>query len=478
MKWLYTPTGLSDLVVYFLRRIHKLLREGGFASIITTNSIIDGDVRKDGLHQVVSSGSQIIMAVRGVKWPGAANLVVSLLAIHRGKWTGQRMLDNRSVSQINSFFEEEVELREPNSLVENRHRVFQGSIFLGDGFLLTHEEAARLCGSDPRNTVVIMPIINGKEINNEPGQAPGRSIINFRNWSLKRAQSFEEPFEILEHLVRPERQKSNRPVRRERWWQHAERATGLYNAIRNLPRCFVAAATTKHLNFSAMPTDYVYSHALFVFTTDRWDLFAVVQSTLHEVWARKYSGSLKQDLRYSPSKCFDTFPFPAGLWQAASLRLTELGECYHTHRKELMQFLCLGLTKIYNLLHDRDLSIERVARVSKKDTRTAAKGVEALRELRLLQVKLDIAVRDAYGWQDLDLEHDFHEVETLPENDRLRFTISPAARREVLKRVLAENHTRAEAYSHNSNVSRVGLKRVAETRAGIWNTIQTNLEEK
>ena len=63
---------------------------------------------------------------------------------------------------------------------------------------------------------------------------------------------------------------------------------------------------------------------------------------------------------------------------------------------------------------------------------------------------LDLAVRDAYGWQDLDLEHDFHEVETLPENDRVRYTISPAARREVLKRLLAENHARAGADAKNS----------------------------
>ena len=32
MKWRYAPTGLSDLVVYFLRRIYGLLRDGGFTS--------------------------------------------------------------------------------------------------------------------------------------------------------------------------------------------------------------------------------------------------------------------------------------------------------------------------------------------------------------------------------------------------------------------------------------------------------------
>lgn len=186
-------------------------------------------------------------------------------------------------------------------------------------------------------------------------------------------------------------------------------------------------------------------------------------STLHEVWARKYSGSLKQDLRYSPSKCFDTFAFPVGLWQTADSGLAELGERYYAHRKALMQSLWLGLTKIYNLFHARDLSPEMVAQVSKKDADTAAAGFEALLELRRLHVALDLAVRDAYGWQDLDLEHDFHKVETLPENDRGRYTISPAARREVLKRLLAENHARAEAEAKNPapRPKRGGGKRMA-----------------
>ena len=445
MRWRYAPTGLSDLVVFFLRRIHELLRDGGFTAIITTNSIVDGDNRRDGLEQIIATGAQINMAMRGIKWPGTANLVVSLLALHKGEWNGPRMLDNQPVEMINTFFEEGESLGAPNSILENHDRVFQGSIFLGDGFLLSHEEANRLCASDARNAEVIMPVINGKELNNEPDQAPGRSIINFRDWSMERAQAFREPFSIVEGLVKPQRAKSKRKVRRERWWIHAERARGLYDGIQGLPRCFVTGRVTKHMNFSAMPTDIVFLNNCYVFATDRWDLFTVVQSTLHEAWARKYSMSLEQRLQYSPSDCFDTFTFPTGLWQIDDIALAELGERYHAHRKALMQLLWLGLTKIYNLFHARNLSPEMVAQVSKKDADTAAAGFEALLELRRLHVQLDLAVRDAYGWQDLDLEHDFHEVETLTENDRVRYTISPAARQEVLKRLLTENHARAEA---------------------------------
>ena len=73
----------------------------------------------------------------------------------------------------------------------------------------------------------------------------------------------------------------------------------------------------------------------------------------------------------------------------------------------------------------------------------AGAGYAGLIELRRLHVELDTAIRDAHGWHDLNLCHDFIEVETLPENDRVRYTLSPEARKEVLKHLLALNHQRA-----------------------------------
>ena len=72
-------------------------------------------------------------------------------------------------------------------------------------------------------------------------------------------------------------------------------------------------------------------------------------------------------------------------------------------------------------------------------------GFQGIIELRTLHTRLDNTVRDAYGWSDLDLAHGFCELEYLSENDRLRYTISPEARREVLKRLLSLNHQRAAA---------------------------------
>ena len=417
VRWQYAPTGLSELIVFFLRRIYSLLRPNGFTAFITTNSIKDGDVRKDGLEQVIAAGGTINMAVRGIKWPGVANLVVSLVSIQRGKWTSPCYLDGRQVHLISPFFEDEQDIGEPRSLPSNANSIYQGSVVLGDGFLLTEKEAAGMLEASPDNRMVINPIINGAELNGRADQKPDRWVINFFDWPKEKASFYREPFERVDAVVRGEREALEDNPRykgaKAKWWQFIWPRPELYAKIRQLDRCFVAAATTKYLNFSPSPVQRVFSHALFIFTTDRWDHYAVVQSTIHEVWARKYSGALETRLRYSPSDCFETFSFPAGLmanseWRTASgkdpdgssssghsllathhspgeaiseLRtangedandssssnhspfairhsplatrhsLASIGERYHEHRRDLMLRLWLGLTDIYNLFH-------------------------------------------------------------------------------------------------------------------------------
>lgn len=53
---------------------------------------------------------------------------------------------------------------------------------------------------------------------------------------------------------------------------------------------------------------------------------------------------------------------------------------------------------------------------------------------------MDETVLNAYGWEDIELSHDFYEVDYLSENDRVRYTISSDAGKEVLKRLLKLNH--------------------------------------
>lgn len=123
---------------------------------------------------------------------------------------------------------------------------------------------------------------------------------------------------------------------------------------------------------------------------------------------------MKADLNYAPSDCFETFPFPESLDG-----LEAIGEEYHEHRRRIMLERQEGLTKTYNRFHSPAEEAADIAR------------------LRELHVAMDLAVRDAYGWSDLDLEHGFHQTK-----QGLRYTIGEAARREVLDRLLLLNHRR------------------------------------
>ncbi|MDE0139257.1 MAG: hypothetical protein OXM57_03095 [bacterium] len=84
----------------------------------------------------------------------------------------------------------------------------------------------------------------------------------------------------------------------------------------------------------------------------------------------------------------------------------------------------LGLTDVYNLVHNR-----------------YGRSDAAIRQVRDLHVELDVAVRDAYGWSDLDLGHGFYQVRGQGD----RFTFSPEAGDEVLDRLLELNKVRYEA---------------------------------
>mgnify|MGYP000914549847 FL=1 len=310
VKWEFAPAGLSDLVAYFVRRIYTLLRPGGFTAFITTNSIKDGDIRKDGLEQVLAQGGTINMAVRGIKWPGRAKLVVALVALHRGEWRGKRVLDGKEVPVISAYFEDTEDVAAPKPLVENANLMFQGSIFLGDGFLLTHEEGIDLLKRNPRLAEVILPVTNGQEISNDPLQQAGRRIINFYDWTLDRAKQYVEAFDRIERLVKPIREAQNDKSAKEKWWLHVRPKLELYSALRNQSNCLVVAQTGKHHAFSVYPTNLIFLQTSYVCLLNSWLYFAALQSTLHYVWVAKYSGALKRDVRYLPTQCFENFPLP------------------------------------------------------------------------------------------------------------------------------------------------------------------------
>ena len=95
---------------------------------------------------------------------------------------------------------------------------------------------------------------------------------------------------------------------------HARSAEKLYKTITCIPHVLATnGKAAPHCAFSILPTGTVFTQNLIIFPFETFSPFAVLQSRAHELWARFFSSSLKDDLSYAPSQCFRTFPFPVRL---------------------------------------------------------------------------------------------------------------------------------------------------------------------
>jgi hypothetical protein len=289
--------------------------------------------------------------------------------------------------------------------------------------------------SDKYNDI-LFPLINAKNINENPSQNSNRFAINFRDWPIEHAKRYEAAFDIVETKLKTQRASTSERHSREHWWQYARSRPELYNRLKGKEECVVIPCTTKHLSLTLCPSHRVFTHALFVYTRRSFLDFAVS----------------------------DEF----------EATLEHIGEEYHEFRRQLMLETQLGLTKTYNQFHNLDLrefsedDLSNIATLNAKkfqkqygkDTVSLWKHLdktegtcsfnEAVRDilhLRELHKHMDETVLCAYGWHEeskygpaINLAHDFYEVDYLPENDRVRYTISPEARKEILKRLLLLNH--------------------------------------
>lgn len=406
--------GSTDICSYFFLRATKLIEFGGMCGLIATSTIAQGDVREVGLDQILASGWTIPMAIPCQKWPGEASLEIACVWLRRGKWNGSYILEDNFVAGITSSLTPLGKFQgKLYKLIENANKSFQGSIVLGMGFVLDKSQAAEYIAMNKENKEVLFPFLSGEDINNQPDQTPSRWVINFHDWPLERAELYPECIKIVRDKVKPKRDIDKRKVRRERWWQYAERAAGLYNRITGMRRVLAIAFTTKYVVFAWEPTDIIFS-LLTVITLDSDASFALLQCTFHQDWAIANGSTLGSGPRYTPTDCFETFPFPANMEG-----LDDIGECYYQHRQVIMLARQEGLTKTYNRFHDQKETAEDIA------------------WLRELHREMDEAVARTYGWDDLDLGHGFHETK-----QGLRYTISEEARREVLGRLLKLNYER------------------------------------
>ncbi len=432
--------GNADLVAHFFRRCFSLLRPGGSLGLIATNTIAQGDTRSTGLRWICLNGGTIYAARKRYKWPGVAAVVVSLVHLIKGAYAGVKLLERRPVDQITAFLFANGGHEDPKPLAANAGKSFVGSYVLGMGFTFDDSGPAdddtpgipspiatmeRLIAENPKNAEVIFPYIGGEELNSSPTHAHHRYVVDFRDREEDDCRSqWPNLMNALEKKVKPERTRLN-PAGRfalreplpQKWWIHAEKRPALYAAIAGCERVLAISRVGNSISYAFMETSSVFAESLVVFPLHATSYLSVLQGRIHELWARFFASSMKDDVRYSPSDCFETFPLPTALYStatdiscpaplnfaasdsshAASLNSTAaypthtdtcqsleyIGERYIKFRAELMVANNEGLTSTYNRFHD------------------PAETSTELLELRRLHGEMDQAVLNAYGWSDV-----------------------------------------------------------------------------
>ncbi|MDM9383357.1 class I SAM-dependent DNA methyltransferase [Chlorogloeopsis sp. ULAP01] len=307
----------------------------------------------------------------------------------------QPMLDGKKVDFISAFLFKSGGNNNPAVLLANADKSFQGSIVLGMGFTFDDSnpdatsiaEMHRLIEENPKNQERIFPYIGGEEVNSSPTHEHHRYVINFFDMSEDEAWEYPNLMQLVKEKVKPERDTQKRDALRIRWWQYAEKRPGLVKAIASLERVLVISRVGQHGSFTFLPSNIVFSEGLVVFADQRYSFLGILQSRIHEIWARFLGSSMKDDLRYTPSDCFETFPFHEN-WET-NPTLEAIGKEYYEYRAALMVRNNQGLTDTYNRFHDPDEYDPEILK------------------LRELHTAMDKAVLDAYGWSDIPTDCDF-----------------------------------------------------------------------
>lgn len=406
--------GNADLCAYFLLR-NLSIAPGRRTGIIATNTIAQGDTREIGLDQATAAGWTVYRAVKSQPWPGTAALEVSLL------WLGGRIgdgetpvLDGQEVLGITASLDPRSRVSgTPYRLVENESQAFQGEILRGMGFVLEPEEAHALIAEDPKYAEVILPYLNGEDLNSRPDQSASRWVIDFKDWSEEKARQYPKAWDLVDQTVKPVRDKAA-PGSPIKFWHHWRHRPEMHVAIADMEQVIVVALVSKYLTPARVPICQVLAHKLGVVALDTAARLAALSSAQHESWVRKWSSTLEGRLNYSPSDVFETFPFPP---ETASL--TSTGETLEHLQRAALSARSLGTTDLYNLVHQKS---------------EPAQDIEAIRQAH---VAVDKAVAEAYGWTDLELNHGFHAT---PQGER--FIIAADVQTEILDRLLELNHAR------------------------------------
>jgi hypothetical protein len=321
----YAPgvPGAADLVCYWFEKARAQIAAGQLstAGLVSTNSIRGGANRK--VLDAIGETTRIFEAWSDEPWVNEGAAVrVSLVCFGAGE---AACLNGEPVPQIYADLTapavagDSLNLSKAQLLSANVQASFQGASkkakFEIDAMLA--RDWLRLPNPNGRpNSDVLKPWANGFELSRGPQH---QWIIDFGiDLSEADASLYEVPFGYVTDHVKPERLKNNRESYRKYWWRFAEARPGLRAALKHLPRFIATVAHSKHRFFVWLPVTTSPDQALITVARADDTTLGILHSRMHELWSLRMGTSIGvgNDPRYTPTTCFETFPFPVGLTPA------------------------------------------------------------------------------------------------------------------------------------------------------------------
>lgn len=303
----------ADLVTYWFEkaRAHIELGFAKRAGLLATQGI-RGGANREILKRIKESG-EIFFAESDRAWIlEGASVHVSMVGFGEGDGL-QPVLDGHEVDQIHSNLSGTVDLTRAKRLPGKSSQVFMADTKGGPFEIEPDEALAAFHQANPHgrpNSDVIVPWVNATDITR---RRRGLFIIDFGELDRETAAKYEVPFEWVRENVRPVREETQRAQYREFWWRHVRPRPAMRTAMADLSRFIATPAVAKHRLFVWLEQPTLPDHALIAFAFESDYHLGLLQSVVQELWARGQGTQVREresGFRYTPTTCFETFPFP------------------------------------------------------------------------------------------------------------------------------------------------------------------------
>ncbi len=329
---------MADYCVYWFRKAHDHLENGGHAGLVGTQNIRNTYSRVGGLDYILANGGIITDAVARQVWSGEAQVHVSIVNWLKNRERTQAGHARLSIQygdrvdspwetfelpEINSSLSPEVDVSRAGPLRTNTtpQRCFNGQMIGHEAFLISDEQRAEMVRRDLMVADITFPYLNG--IDALTGAKLDRYVIDFEQRDRFEAEKYGEAFEWVKTHVLPDRERKAEegkdaegkvhPHHRAflaRWWQLSFGRPEMLSVVKPLKRYIACAYVTKRPIFMFVSSAIRPSNLIQVFGFEDDYSFGILQSNAHWLWFTTKCGKLTARFRYSAESVFDTFSWP------------------------------------------------------------------------------------------------------------------------------------------------------------------------